>query len=121
MPDTNEVPELTLDDAIKNLESDHLLCRDFGHRWSLQNYHARVVEWANGYEPVVERIVRCTVCRTKRIEQIRRRDGEMIRRNYVYPEGYRFPAGVAGRGGMAKAPFRVEWIKRANPEEADDE
>lgn len=108
-------------DAISSLNDQHLLCRDFGHRWSLRSHHSRVVQWANGAEPVVERIVRCTICRTTRTEQVRRRDGEMIRRNYAYPDGYRFPAGVSGRGGMAKAPFRVEWIRRAITEETIDD
>lgn len=115
MSTDDKTPDLK--QAIHNLTDSHLLCRDFGHRWSLQAHHARVVEWANGNEPVVERIVRCTVCRTTRTEQVRRRDGEMIRRNYKYPEGYKFPAGVAGRGGMKKDPFRREWIKRVVKED----
>lgn len=106
-----------LDDAIGDLTDKHLLCRDLGHRWSLRAHHSRLVETlAERYEPVVERIVRCTVCTCTRTEQISRRTGHMIRRVYKYPEGYRFPAGVAGKGGMAKAPFRTEWIRRAVPE-----
>lgn len=101
-----------LRNAISQLEDNHLACRDFGHRWSPQAHHARVVEWATDHVPVVERIVRCTVCRTTRTEQIRRADGEMIRRNYAYVEGYRFKPGIAPRGGMSKAPFRVEWVRR---------
>lgn len=101
-----------LTDAIKNLDDKHLACRDLGHRWSLQSHVARVVEWATSHEPVVERIVRCTVCRTTRTEQVRRSDGQMIRRNYRYPDGYCFEPGIAGRGGMKKDPFRREWIER---------
>lgn len=102
----------TLRDAIGDLTDTHLACRDLGHRWSLQGHHRRVVEWANGNVGVAERVVRCTVCRTVRTEQVRRDNGEMIRRRYAYPDGYRFEPGVAGRG-LPKAPFRREWIVRA--------
>lgn len=99
-------------------DANHLLCRDLGHRWSLQGHHTRVVEWATSHVPVVERIVRCTVCHCTRTEQVRRTDGVLIRRIYKYPEGYQFPKGVAGKGGLPKSPFRQEWIHRAVQEDA---
>lgn len=106
-----------LDTAIADLTDKHLLCRDLGHRWAKWAHHTRLVEWANERVAVVERIVRCTVCRTVRTEQMRRSDGVMIRRRYSYPDGYRFARGVVGKGGLSKAPFRTEWMARVVKED----
>lgn len=102
--------------AIGDLQDRHLVCRDLGHRWVLRAHHSRLVETlADRHVPAVERVVRCANCHTRRTEQFRRSDGVLLRRVYAYPDGYRFPAGVAGRGSLPKSHFRREWIERTAP------
>src|SRR5688572_3545900 len=64
----------------KNLPSKFLECRELGHLW-------RPHDASRFKDGGFERVLRCTRCTTKRIQEITMR-GEVMRQHYKHPEGY---------------------------------
>ena len=89
--------------AIADLSDEHLTCRDIGHRWRIAAYRR-----AEGGDIVRTLACRCGTARTETFAP----GGEMVRRSYRYVDGYRFPKGTVGQGGLPKLHFRREWVLR---------
>lgn len=106
--------EQALTERITNLSIDHVRCRDLGHVW--REFTPATLSEGDGAK-YWRRALRCDKrnggCGAERIERIET-DGQIASRSYNYPQGYQMK-GLGVRGGLSKAWFRREYIKRLNP------
>lgn len=96
----------------QGLPEKFLYCREMGHNW--RPYTAGRFK-DGGYE----RTLRCSRCRTQRVQEISAR-GVVLRNNYVHPDGYLSPAGMGRIVGEGRGALRLESIKRIVSKEVDD-
>lgn len=84
-----------------------LYCREMGHNW--RPYSAGHYKDGGGFE----RTLRCTRCRTRRVQVITDR-GVVLKNRYEYPDGYSAPTGMgqAARAGEGRGLLRLESIRR---------
>lgn len=81
-----------------------LYCREMGHNW-------RPYSAGSYKDGGFERILRCTRCRTRRVQVINNR-GVIIRNKYEYSDGYQAPKGMGQIVGEGRGVLRLESIKR---------
>ena len=76
-------PEFDLDAALAELPDKYLLCRDLAHNWD--GYDVAAIS-----PNVVEEIVRCTRCRSRKGRYVNVATGAIVRgwRPVLYAEGY---------------------------------
>lgn len=71
---------------INEMPSGFLQCRSYGHAWD-----SVTIEFLSSFW--IDHLV-CERCQTERRDHIRKNSGEVSRRQYKYPEGYRAGKGV---------------------------
>lgn len=86
---------------IDQYDDRHLLCREVAHAWEPGGFDRRPGKAG------VARILVCNRCGAERHDIYNALGGVMDQR-YNYPLGYRVPG-----GGLAKADFRRESMRRA--------
>jgi hypothetical protein len=72
--------------VIANMEQSFKECRDWGHSW--RAYDASI----DRRSMLIEEILRCSRCFSRRYRTISGRSGDILKRRYVYREGYLIPA-----------------------------
>lgn len=85
------------------LPEKFLYCREMGHNW--RPYSAG--KYRDGG---FERILRCSRCRTRRVQEINSR-GVVLVNKYIHPEGY-LHKGMGRIVGEGRGVLRLESIKR---------
>ena len=88
----------------QSLPERFLYCREMGHNW--RPYSAGLYK-DGGFE----RILRCTRCRTRRVQAITSR-GVVLTNKYEYADGYQAPKGLGQIVGEGRGLLRLESIKR---------
>lgn len=88
----------------EELTASYLECRELGHLW--RPFAARWVPEDRYYE----RVLRCTRCKTKRVQTLSRR-GEVVLSHYVYPDGYQ-SNGMGRIVGDGRDALRLESLTR---------
>ena len=86
------------------LSGSQLHCRELGHNWRALTAH-----W-DGEARCFDRRLRCTHCRTVRVQMLSGRGGVLSNR-YIYPEGYLAKDVEATRG--SRDAYRLEALARA--------
>jgi hypothetical protein len=86
---------------VKDMPLAFLDCRDMQHAWIRS--HVTQVQGA----PIIERVRRCTRCKTEFVEDISKATGEVIGKQYRYADGYLMPAGYGRIVGAAKGQLRL--------------
>lgn len=86
------------------LPEKFLHCRELGHNW-------RPFSAGRYKDGGFERILRCSRCRTRRVQEITSRGVVMVNR-YEYPEGYQAEKGMGRIVGEGRGLLRLESIKR---------
>ena len=76
----------------------YLECRTYGHAWE----EAEVLMEKKGF--LVARLF-CMRCHTSRVDLVRQRTGEVLKRKYKYPFGYLV------KGGVQRAAARREMYE----------
>jgi len=94
-----------VEEFAANLSISFLQCRELGHNW--RHFTARRDEEHNCFE----RALRCTRCKTKRLETLSFR-GAKLRSYYEYPEGYTTD-GLGRIVGEGRDALRVESMIRS--------
>ena len=108
-------------DPIPSLEfakPAHLECRDLGHNW--RHHHDERTTSTRGVVIEFVRTLRCTRCKTERVEVIALPSLRRIRVGYAYPDGYRMQAGAA----TTRTDARREVLRRLGvwtPQMAEEE
>lgn len=97
--DLDEVAEFA-----DGLPERFLYCREMGHNW--RPYSAGAHE-DGGFE----RVLRCTRCRTRRVQVITPR-GIVLSNRYEYADGYQANPGMGRIIGEGRGILRLESIKR---------
>lgn len=87
-----------------DLPDQMIQCRDFGHSWRA---------WSATYteDNSIARALRCTRCRTERIEHLSM-SGAKLTGRYRYPDGYQVPAGVGRLDGDSRNALRLQSTMR---------
>lgn len=109
-----EAHEATLGDVqafAESLPERFLYCREMGHNW-------RPFSAGRYQDGGFERILRCTRCRTQRIQGISSR-GFIISSRYVHPDGY-LVKGMGHIWGEGRGILRLESIKRIKPRDLEE-
>ena len=96
--DTDDVAEFA-----QGLPEKYLYCREMGHNW-------RPYTAGRHKDGGFERTLRCTRCRTKRVQAISP-SGMILSNQYVHPEGY-LSKGMGRIVGEGRGVLRLESIKR---------
>lgn len=86
------------------LPQGFLECRELGHAW-----RPHTASW-NADSRSFDRTLRCTRCRTLRVEVLSPR-GEVLSRHYVYPESY-LAANLGRITGTGRDVLRRESLSR---------
>lgn len=90
-------------DFAEALPEKFLYCREMGHNWRPYS--------AAGYKDGgFERTLRCTRCRTRRVQEISNR-GIVLANKYIHPDGY-LSKGMGRIVGEGRGVLRLESIKR---------
>lgn len=92
-----------VEEFAKDLPEKFLYCREMGHNWRPHS----AGRYADGG---FERILRCSRCTTKRVQEITSR-GVVLRNQYIHPEGY-LSKGMGRIVGEGRGVLRLEAIKR---------
>lgn len=87
----------------ESLPERFLYCREMGHNW-------RPFSAGRFKDGGFERILRCTRCRTRRIQEINSRGVVLVNR-YEYADGYS-SKGIGRIVGEGRGVLRLESIKR---------
>lgn len=95
-----------------SLPERFLYCREMGHNW--KPYSAGRFK-DGGFE----RVLRCTRCRTRRVQEINHH-GLITRSRYEHPEGY-LSEGLGRIVGEGRGALRLESIKRIVAKDVDAE
>lgn len=81
------------------VQSQYLMCRTFGHAWFIiPGERGRL-----GGDPMW---IRCERCDTERHDSVSFATGDVMSRNYVYPEGYRDAFRSEGDAAPDRGEFR---------------
>lgn len=97
----------------RELRTDFLQCRDFGHSW--RPHTARWDNEAHAYRTQL----RCSRCRTIRVRWIGR-TGQQLGASYDYADGY-MVKGVGRLTGTDRDALRLASVLRVLPEDADED
>jgi hypothetical protein len=103
-------PDFDVEGAIHDMPSSFIQCRDFNHSW-----RPHTAEW-NADERCYRVTLKCTRCKSFRNRDIAS-DGEPLRTNYEYPDGYLIK-GMGRITGAERNALRLESIRRVLPENA---
>ena len=90
-------------DFAQGLPERFLYCREMGHNW-------RPFSAGRYKDGGFERILRCSRCRTRRVQEISNR-GVILANKYEHPEGY-LHKGMGRIVGEGRGVLRLESIKR---------
>ena len=91
------------DVTSRDVKSEHIACRTFGHGWNFTTVTRKGQELIQGLE--------CFRCGTERFVTINARTGYASSNNYRYAEGYQFRGGGAMTPGE-RAALRLGEVKR---------
>lgn len=93
----------SVQEFAEGLKETFLHCRELGHNWR---------PYTVGRHPDggFERVLRCSRCRTKRVQSITTR-GIVMQNKYIHPEGYLLE-GLGRIVGDGRGLLRLEAIKR---------
>ena len=91
-------------EAAEHLKPQHLECREMGHIWRPWS-----VRWVPDHL-TLERILRCTRCRSKKKQEVDRNGTLISRGGYEYADGYSLDIGRIAGG--AKDALRLVSILR---------
>lgn len=94
----------------EGLPERFLYCREMGHNW-------RPFSAGRHKDGGFERTLRCTRCKTKRIQSISDR-GIILSSHYEHPEGY-LSKGMGRIVGEGRGVLRLESIKRIVAKDVD--
>ena len=94
--------------ALKRLHDEHLFCHAFSHTWEnvsgvARQKHRTVVSG-------VYIVMRCGSCKAERRDVISPFTGQLLLREYRYPENYSIK--VDKRSGTKKEQMRREYLAR---------
>lgn len=92
---------------MADVRDEYLLCRTISHQWRPSGKLRRA---RMGGEYVVEFVVACANCPTRREDFISERTGELVYRRYRHPDGYLLH-GLDEP--MHRSDFRRMFVKRA--------
>jgi hypothetical protein len=109
--EAHEAAKLDVQAFAEELPERFLYCREMGHNW-------RPFSAGRYKDGGFERILRCTRCRTRRIQGISSR-GLIISSRYEHPEGY-LVKGMGHIWGEGRGILRLESIKRINPKDLEE-
>lgn len=98
-----EKPLITLETFAANLRETFVQCRELGHLW---RPHTATYDRASR---VYDRILRCTRCRTERVQEISEL-GHVLSNRYRYADGYQ--AKHVEPGAYSRDVFRIESVRR---------
>jgi hypothetical protein len=90
-------------DFAEQLPERFLYCREMGHNW-------RPYSAGRYRDGGFERTLRCSRCRTRRVQEISNR-GVIVTNKYIHPEGY-LHKGMGRIIGEGRGVLRLESIKR---------
>lgn len=93
------------------LPERYLHCRELGHNW-------RPYSAGRFQDGGFERVLRCTRCKTRRVQEISSR-GVVLVNKYIHPEGY-LHKGMGRIVGEGRGLLRLESIKRIVSKEEDN-
>jgi hypothetical protein len=96
-------------DGFRDISTTHLECRSWLHAWDFRETEIK----RGGY--LILKLI-CTRCKTYRYDTIVRYTGEVVRRQYVYPEGYTID-NIPSWGGRKEFNWNVRrtLIERLEP------
>lgn len=112
-PTAGRAPDFDVENAIHDMPSTFLQCRDFNHSW--RPYTAK---W-NAAERCYDVQLRCSRCKTIRERKLNA-NGAIISSNYDYPDGYLIK-GMGRITGDERNALRLESVKRILPDDAADD
>lgn len=92
----------------ESLPERFLHCRELGHTW-------RPFTAGRHRDGGFERVLRCTRCRTRRVQEISSR-GMVVSNKYIHPDGY-LHKGFGRIVGEGRGLLRLESLKRLTKEE----
>lgn len=96
-------------ESVRKSPDDFLHCHLLGHNWD----DHPTDDWHPDSETLIDRPLsfRCVYCGTVRREVVKRRTGELISRQYSYPDNY--SVGKVDFGTRTrKETFRAEYLER---------
>lgn len=91
-----------VESAVKEMTSDILHCRDYGHSWA--PFTAHRIAGGKGFDQVL----RCTRCGTMR-HRVLDRYGDVVTSAYAYADGYLI-AGLGRLTGADRGTLRIASI-----------
>lgn len=89
---------ITKTGSLTTYPTDFLACRTIAHPWGIH------VEPHTGGRAWI--VLTCPTCGLKRTDLIVANSGTLLRREYIYPDGYK-------RGRTVKQKYRKEFVARA--------
>lgn len=92
-----------VEEFASGLPEKFLYCREMGHNW-------RPYSAGRFKDGGFERVLRCSRCRTRRVQNINSR-GIVLTNQYVHPDGY-LSHGLGRIVGEGRGVLRLESIKR---------
>jgi hypothetical protein len=105
--------DFNVSNAVHEMQSSHLQCRDFGHSW--RPYTATWIATERYYEVQL----RCNRCKTIRIRDIGQ-TGALVGSKYEYAEGYLIK-GMGRLDGNERDMMRLESVMRILPDDAAED
>ena len=92
-------------DAVKEMPSEHVHCRNYGHNWG--PFTAHRIAGGKGFDQVLK----CARCGTTR-HRVLDRFGDVVTNTYHYAEGYAV-AGLGRLTGADRGTLRIASIMDA--------
>jgi hypothetical protein len=108
----------TVDERTSELTLEALECRDTGHQWKRlgkRGGYEITERFSNGRVRAMQRKLLCEHCRTERRDIYDGR-GDLVRRRYVYPDGYLAKKGGQGQDRLVPTECRFALVQRLFPE-----
>lgn len=91
---------------VEALPDRYLDCRDHGHNWK-----PLTARWVEDGGRTIERLLRCSRCRTERLQALSP-TGHTLANRYTYPDGYTAPPGSGRFDTQARDGMRLESVLR---------
>ncbi len=112
-PSSKRPADFNVSNAVHEMPSSYLQCRDFGHSW--RPYTATWIPDEKCYEVQL----RCNRCRTIRVRDIGQ-TGALVGNKYKYADGY-LVTGMGRLEGTERDMMRLESVLRILPDDAAED